>query len=472
LIRALALLAFALGGIAHADQPKTTKIIRTTAATAVPHAQAVRVLYFNRCVGGCLIKKGGLDDARLHASIVPDGPEGAEFLLQEFEHGDVVWNDFMQCVREVYSPFNVEVTDQLPTPGVPYNEGIIAGRDNDLNESGFFGVAAVNGDCTSRSFALSFTFANDIGPNALFLCSVAAQETAHSFGLDHSFEYLDGRSACNDPMSYRGDCGGQRFFRNEPARCGEYAPNSCGACGSTQNTHTKLTTVIGVGTPLTAPPTLSVTSPITDTTITNSSSVVATAYSQRGIFRMELLLNGYKWAETKGVGFGPNGQPEAAYSLVLPADVPDGVIDIVVRAKDDLGISTDSDVITVTKGAPCATADTCAEGQLCEAGKCFWEPAAGELGDECTFKQFCKTELCQSIDSGEARCTQGCVLGIADSCPESYQCLANSATGGVCWPSSDLEKGCLGCSNSRGGSTQGLLFAIGLGFLVFWRRRR
>ena len=152
------------------------------------------------------------------------------------------------------------------------------------------------------------------------------------------------------------------------------------------------------------------------------------------------FLNGYKWAETKGAFFGANGQPEASYSLILPPDVPDGVIDIVVRAQDDLEVATDSAPITVTKGTPCATADTCAEGQLCEAGRCFWAPPVGELGEECTFTQFCKGELCQSLDSGESRCTQNCVLGIEDSCPPNFQCLANGDNTGVCWPASRFRR--------------------------------
>jgi hypothetical protein len=318
---------------------------------------------------------------------------------------------------------------------------------------------------------MSFAMANDIGPSPLGLCYVAAQETAHSLGINsHSYEYLDGRSACNDPMSYRQNCGGQRFFRNEAARCGDYNVGQCG-CGGTQNTHARLLAVLGPGTVLTPPPTVEINSQTSGGTIANGATVTARAFSQRGVARLELILNGYKWAEVKGAGWGNNGQPESQYAFTLPDDVPDGVIDIVVRAKDDIDISTDSQTITVTKGEPCVSADTCAEGQLCEAGKCFWEAPVGELGDECTYKQFCKNELCQQIDTGEARCTQACVPGVVDTCPMGYECIASGATG-VCWPSSDLGGNCLGCSNTGSGQAQGLLFALGLGFLVFRKRRR
>jgi hypothetical protein len=379
----------------------------------------------------------------------------------------------MQCLREVYSPYAVEVTDQLPASGVAYNEGIVAGIDNELNLNGFGGVAPVTSDCSPFSYVISFTFANSYGPsNALQICSVAAQETGHAFGLDHSFEYIDGRSACNDPMSYRSDCGGQRFFRNETARCGEYQPATCGVCGGVQNTHFKLLSVLGQGTPITAPPTISLTEPAAGAQITNATAVRAIAGAQRGVKRVELLLNGYEWAEVPGVAFGAGGQPESVYTLALPADVPDGVIDIVVRAKDDIDIATDAPTITVTKGAPCASAASCAAGQRCdEAGRCLWDPAIGELGDECTFEQFCKTEICVATSTGESRCSQECVLGSADACPTGFECVESSATKGVCWPETAEVGGCCSSSRNHAAAQSGLL-ALTLALVMRRRRRR
>jgi len=63
------------------------------------------------------------------------------------------------------------------------------------------------------------------------------------------------------------------------------------------------------------------------------------------------------------------------------------VIDIVVKAFDDIEIEGDSAMVTVTKGAPCASAATCLDGQKCDAGKCYWDPPAGETGDACTYKR-------------------------------------------------------------------------------------
>jgi len=442
--------------------------LNTVVTPSQPHATAATVLYINRCTGGCDIKKGGLSDARSHTSFIPEGPEGTIFRLNEFAWGDGDWEEVMLCLREVYSPYGVTVTDEVPAAGVAYNEGIVAGIDNELNLNGYGGVAPITSDCSPFSYVISFTFANGYGPgNALSICSVAAQETGHAFGLDHVFEYFDGRSACIDPMSYRGDCGGQRFFRNDAARCGEYQGGAC-RCGGTQNNHLKLLSVLGPGTPITTPPTVSVTSPASDAQIANGSTVLAIAAAQRGVKTVELWLNGYKWTQAAGAAFGQSGQPESAYSLVLPADVPDGVIDIIVRAKDDIDITTETAPITVTKGAPCASAESCALGQRCDAGRCFWDPPVGVLGDECEFQQFCMTELCASASTGESRCTQDCVLGVADSCPDGFDCLASSS-GGVCWPAGAEETGC--CSSSNEAAAQSGLLAFALAIMIRRRRR-
>ncbi len=437
---------------------------------AQPHATAATVLYLNRCTGGCTIKKsgGGFSDARTHQSFIPNGAEGEVFTLTEFAWGDGDWDKFMLCMREVYSPYGVRITDQVPANGEAYNEGIVAGLDSEINVSAG-GIAPITSDCSPYSYVISFTFANQYGPNnANEICSVAAQETGHAFGLDHSYSYPDGRSACTDPMSYRGDCGGQRFFRNESATCGEFTARPC-MCGAFQNTHLKLLATLGGATPITTPPTVSITSPASGTQIENGATIIAIANAQRGVKVVELFLNGYKWAEAAGTAWGSSGQPEAGYPIALPADVPDGVIDIVVKAKDDIGVTTETPVVTVTKGVACASAESCAEGQRCEAGKCFWDAPVGELGDVCAYPQFCLNELCAGT-ADETRCTQRCIVGSEGTCPTGFACLENTATDGVCWPEGELdEAGC--CSSSRDAATQTGLLVVALA-LVLKRRRR
>jgi MYXO-CTERM domain-containing protein len=125
----------------------------------------------------------------------------------------------------------------------------------------------------------------------------------------------------------------------------------------------------------------------------------------------------------------------------------------------------------VTKGAPCASAETCADGQRCDAGRCLWDPPVGEFGDDCTFEQYCLTGLCAGTNE-KTICTQSCVPGVTDGCPDaSYECLEQSAGRGVCWPKGAEEGNCLGCSSAGTGAPPFLLGLFGLGLILRKRRR-
>lgn len=468
----LILAAASLAGPAHADGGPGGALPTVTVAPQ-PHAQTAGTLYLNRCKGGCVITKGGLDDARSHTSTIPEGT-ATEYTLSEFAWGDAEWDAVVQCVKEVYSPFAVTVTDQQPTGGVAYNEAIIAGSPAEIGRGGIGGIAPVTSDCSPYSYIISFTFANTYGPSSRVfdLCAVAAQESGHSYGLDHTYAFLDGSSGCRDPMTYRGDCGGQKFFRNDTATCGEFSPRPC-RCGANQNAHLKLLAVLGPGTPITRPPAVTVTQPADGATITAGTTVVATASAQRGIARLELWVNGYLWNTAKGVAWGPDGQPEAGYVLAIPPEVPDGILDLVVKAKDDIEVTTTAPTVTVTKGAPCTSADTCAPGQRCDAGRCLWDPAVGEIGEPCTYEQYCLSGLCTGTAT-ETLCTQPCIPGVGDSCPAAFSCLEQAPGKGVCWPAETDDGGICSASVTGSAGPRGVIAAIAfaLGLVLARRRRR
>jgi MYXO-CTERM domain-containing protein len=351
------------------------------------------------------------------------------------------------------------------------------GLGNDI-----LGIAPLAGDCSPQDNVISFSFANahpqndSVGCEATNscnrtnnLCWTVAQESAHAFGLDHQYEFIDGRSACNDPMTYRSDCGGQKFFRNESSKCGEFESRNC-RCGALQNSHIKISAVFGPGTPITGKPTSDITLPATNGG-PMPATVIASSFSQRGVEHVELILNGHKWAEERGAPFGGNGQPETAYGLQVPGGIPMGNYDIIVRAYDDLGAFTDSEVRTALKGAPCTSAATCLNGQKCEGGKCFWDPPSGAVGDECTFSEFCLSNLCAGT-ADQQICTQPCVQGPNDTCPEGFACVATNPNGtGVCFfPVEDT-----GCCSASNGSPTRVIAHAGLGALLIGlvvRRRR
>ena len=407
------------------------------------------IIYLNRCVGGCMLMPGADDDATTTnpTSALVQAPRN----LTEFSFPQATWDQFVTCMKEVYSPFNVQVTETRPGPGTQYHMAVVAGTTAEAGlDPGTLGVALVRSDCAPRNNAVSLTLANSHPNDVYKLCWTAAQESAHAFGLDHSYKFSDGRSACNDPMTYREDCGGEKFFRNDSAFCGRLMQEPCN-CGTQQNSHAKILATFGPSTvdpPLVPVPTSTVTTPLMGGQL--GAIVAVSAGSKRGISKVELMLNGFKWAEVKGAAFGQNGQPNpSTYSITVPTNVPNSIIDVVAHSCDDIGRCTDSAPVTVTKGAPCADASTCAKGQKCEAGKCFWDPPAGEVGDACTYPQFCKSMNCQGPDETSMICTQSCVPGATDACPSGLECVETGATSGICYTKSD-GGGCCSVGDDSG----------------------
>jgi hypothetical protein len=436
----------------------------------------VTYLYLNRCSGGCPITKSDVNDAAAHWSSIPPLP--GSYTVTEFANAagdigalaDADWSGVVKCMREVYSPFGIVVSDSPPPPGTVFNEAIIAGKPQNVGLGvDILGISPFANDCSAVSNVISFSFANHHLPEnrVVNICWTASQESAHAFGLDHEFEFSDGNSACSDPMTYRNDCGGQKFFRNKRAKCGEMAARNC-KCNTTQNSHQQLLAIFGPGTVLTPAPEASIVFPANGGVVTPSFLTHVNASSQRGVAKVELYLNDSRWMVLPGAKFGANGQLASIYSFYTPPNVPDGIIDIQARAYDDLGIGVATIPITVTKGAPCTNNDACAKNQTCDAGRCKYPAPTGELGDSCSYGQFCKSWTC--LGDEDKFCTQDCLTDEPTSCPAGFECLGQSETGteGVCWP---LDTG--GCCSVRHDRKpiwiHGVLALFVLGLL---RRRR
>jgi hypothetical protein len=324
------LLALALFAPAYALAERPTRIVIDTPVelTATPHAPISRVIFLERCRGGCTVTKSNSNDAQAGLSILPQMPGThpvSEFQSKDGVAGaaaDAEWNALVACVKEVYSPYDVEVTDVRPETGT-FHMAVVAGFPSELGfGEDILGVAPLSPSCAALDNVMSFSFANVHGPTLRVnnLCWTAAQESAHAFGLDHTFKFLDGRSTCNDPMTYQIDCGGTRFFRNQPAKCGDFNERAC-RCGKTQNSHRKLIETFGIGTPTYGNPNAMIMTgndPL-------SGLVMALAGSKRGVAKVDLLVNGFPWASAKGADFAVNGQPNPGpYSLVWPPTLPDG----------------------------------------------------------------------------------------------------------------------------------------------------
>jgi len=455
----LAVLLVATSGIAYAEPVLHRAEPVTVAPPLLRDTKVVpRVLFLDRCVGGCAILTTG-NDASMNSSTIPMGK--SSYTLSAFAFGDDEWNAVVKCVQDVFSPYALTVTDQKPTDGTVYNKTFVAGMPSELGQAAdVLGIAPLASNCAVLDNVAAFAFANQHTPTDRVnnICWTVAQESAHTYGLDHEYQYKDKTSACNDPMTYRTDCGGEKFFRDEPADCGEFVVRDCKCGRAFQDSDGELLTIFGPGTPTTTPPEVHVIIPATPgITVKNGYVVQAMAGGQRGVERVQLVLNGHVWLELPGTGFGSQGQPAIAYGLQFPASVPDGNIDIQVRALDDIGAATTSDAISVVKGAPCADASTCLANQACTDGKCAW-PAPMAAGAACTFNEACESNVCNGT------CVQLCDADkVRESCGDGFvcasgQCVADPGDGG-------------GCCSGAGGGAQAGLGMLGLALLLRRRKR-
>jgi len=417
-----------------------------------------KIIYINRCTGGCTLTKSTSNDAITNQTYIGAVPQGQTMTLSEFSYSQQIFDDTVACVREVYSPYDIQVVTEDPGT-VTHHEAILAGRGSEMGLTGVLGVAPLDSsNCEPKNNVISFSFANDHAPDPIAMCWTLAQESAHSYGLDHEFD-------CSDPLTYLDGCG-QKFFRNKQINCGTFSAVACICGGTTQNSHAKLLAVHGKGVDP-APPTVTIASPMNNATVQPGFSIFTNVIDRRGVLHIDLLINGWKWGEIPGV-FGKT----SAYTINVPPGVPDGVMDIDIKGCNDLEVCA-TQRVTVTRGAACAGPESCAAGQKCEAGRCFWDPPTGAIGDACTFNEACLSNVCADVGGGVLNCTERCQAGPNDQCPDGFEC--NSAIGqqGVCAAPAE-ETGC--CAVGGGGTSNAVAVNLGLGALVglvaIRRRRR
>jgi hypothetical protein len=410
-----------------------------------------RTIFLNRCASGCTLAIDR-DDATMDASSIPDDPGP----LSPFAFGDPVWDQVVACMRQTYSAFDVEIVTERPA-GDDYIHVMVAGSPSELGlDANILGIAPLSGDCSPQRNVMAFAFSNiHADGDFLDICATAAHEAGHVFGLDHEF-------ICQDPMTYLTECG-QKQFLNLEVECGEFTePREC-RCGDRQNSFQKLLDELGGGV-FPGPPAVTIQAPANGSIITNGINVFATTVEPRVIIRTELWINGWRWAD------GGSTPEQDLFMIPIPAGVPDGVIDLEVRAINDVGAEGTA-TIQVTKGLPCTAVDACAPGQSCDsAGRCVYPTPAGQVGDTCTRDLDCATTRCAS-DGSNRLCTDDCMVGLSD-CGDGFTCIeASSPTAGLCWPSELVgEPG--GCCQSSDHPVRGGVLALATLALVLRPRRR
>jgi hypothetical protein len=414
------------------------------------------LIFVNRCVGGCTVTPGTNDSRYDTTTLVTE-----QRTLSEFMHGDQVWNDMMDCIRDIARPYDVEVTDVDPGEGALYLESMVAGTSAEAgyDDALIMGRSPLAWDCQPLSHTISFAFANAHAPDPQAICETVMHEAGHTLGLDHDL-------ARNSLMYWlTGDWYVPRFFRDDQSECGDGVAEECFCGGLYQNGHMKMTNAYGAGEGAN-PPEASIEMPDPGENVQNEFIVYALAADKRGMDHVDLLLNGWVWDTAEGKEWN---QQHVPYQLRSPANLPDGIIDIEVRAYNDLGVAGGY-AIQVIKGAPCTSPDTCLPGMLCEEGKCFWPPPSAALGDECEIPQDCISGDCMEKD-GLKLCSAACIPSIADQCEEEEECIAIAGGGGFCWPADGGEGGGGCCSVNEQRSPPWLELGLFLGVILLVSRR-
>jgi uncharacterized protein (TIGR03382 family) len=206
-----------------------------TAAAATTDKAQSRTLYLRR--EGAILSPGDNNSATGTSSIVQQQTE-----IGGWDVDDDTWNQTVQCVSNMYSRFDVKVTDVEPADDVPHITGLIGGHPNDVGlDSNVAGVSPFTTDCSTIENSIVFTFTDVLPDDPQLVCEVMSQELAHSFGLDHEM-------LASDPMTYL-DYDGPRTFKDTMASCGEFGDRQCGingsVCRSRQNSVSLLESRLG-----------------------------------------------------------------------------------------------------------------------------------------------------------------------------------------------------------------------------------
>ena len=393
-----------------------------------------------------MIRPGRNDAREDTSSIVQDTS-----YISQFAHDQDTWNKVVECVAAIYAPYDVRVIDEDPGP-VRHHEAIVAGESEEIGMEGIWGVAP--SQCAPAENVISYTFANEI-PNWLNICETVAQESAHSFGLEHSFD-------CSDPMTYLPRCG-RRFFRDKATVCGEYSERPCQCGGTAQNSHRWLLSVLGESNEKQIGPAVSIDLPQEGEQVSTGFELWFQAEHIRGVSRVELHINGRMVQEI------PGRENDHTYRARTPTDLADGVLDVEVHAYDDLGTRTVQRV-TVQKGAPCENAAACHSGQSCDAGRCLWPAPTAQLGESCGTDFDCVSGLCPTA-SGESLCSQWCFAASSTpTCPDGFECLGVGGNDGVCWP--NQASGDSGCQTGTGRPSGVALLLFAIGIVVVRKQRQ
>jgi len=462
------------------DSRKLVRVWEDPAPGVIVAAQAdTRTIFMNRCPGGCRVNRSGTTNSTL----VPDassivGANGGT--LSAFSQGDAVWSNVMTCMREVFGPFNVDITDVDPS-SAPHFEIMVGGTSGQLGMGS--GIGGVSPFTCNPFIPNTLVFVFDVwGNDVNEICATAAQEVAHSFSLDHVTDP-------SDPLTYF-PFAGRRHFKDAQVQCGsdcgsmsglpsgqspfgdtctgptgpngntgpQNHPCACGAnnaSGNTQNSVQTISALFGDGLP--SPPVVTIMDPKTGAQVSPGFPLHAQVTDDQGIAKVEFRVDGQLVLSLVN---GP-------YAFNAPDTLGDGTHTAEVTGYDVFGTTAKASVQVII-GKPCGKpADCPLDTDTCIGGRCVPGPGVqGGLGSTCALASDCASGLCEGDASGNRFCVEVCAPG-AGQCPSGFGCLENGPSG-ICYPGYDDGSGG-GCSSSSGGPVG---FGLGFAALLLASRRK
>ncbi len=178
----------------------------------------------------------GIDDAPRGVSSVLATAANKPVKLSGWKGTNASWTKLVTCVRELFAPFDVVITDERPLHE-DFVLVAVGGKPGDIGvkDKRIGGLAPFNGETipTPVVFAFAAALDHDVRP----ICETIGMEVAHAYGLDHEFE-------CKDVMTYLSGCGAKKFV-DKDARCGEKKARNCEGGSPTQNSYRHLINVLG-----------------------------------------------------------------------------------------------------------------------------------------------------------------------------------------------------------------------------------
>lgn len=458
----IAALTMGTVGAAHAEKLRPTyrwtDPSRIGAGWAAPEPATVdHIIYLNRCVGGCTLHPGNNNSTTDTSSIVNGTAQ-----LSEYSGTASQWNQIVQCVKQTYAPFNVQIVTDRPPSGTNYHMAIVAGYASEAGEqSGVLGVSPFS--CGYIKNSISFSFADEEPNNIDDICWTVSQETAHSWGLDHKFDN-------RDPMTYLTSGPTMKTFQNQAGSCGEYNARTCqctysGTGNQSMNSYALIMATFGANAPDTTKPTVAISAPTNSSIVMPGFEVDVTASDDTAVDHVELKIDG------TSVGT----KSSAPYTWNAPTTLSGTSHHIEATAYDLAGNSATASA-DVSYPVGCQGDSDCDNGMVCNAGQCVAGPdTQGGLGSTCTGNADCASNQCADDGQGNMYCVDACDPN-ASTCPSNFTCVDVGGGNGVCWPGGG------GGNNNGGGSSGGcnaggaggapMLLGLGLGAMLITRRRR